>query len=306
MDNITHSLAGALLGQMGLKKTTARAMPTLIIAANIPDVDAVAVLMGSEHLALRRGLTHGPVAMVVLPILLTGIMLLYDRWRPAKGTVPVQPWWLLACAVIGTLSHPALDWLNSYGIRLLEPFSERWFYGDTLFIIDIWVWGLLVFGVWASRSIEKKGGTKFARPAWIMFFALSAYIFGNGWMTGQAERQGRELVGKQWRIEPGSVVAAPVPIEFWHRDVLWRGGGLYGSGDYEWPGGVLLTGRPEFAGLNHPALRSARGREDVEAFLFWSRMPVVIERDGRMWLADQRFLDERVSSSFSIDLGPAR
>ena len=56
MDNLTHSLAGALLGQMGLKKLTGRAMPTLIIAANIPDLDAIASVLGTESLAIRRGM----------------------------------------------------------------------------------------------------------------------------------------------------------------------------------------------------------------------------------------------------------
>jgi inner membrane protein len=59
MDNLTHSLVGALLGQAGLKRKTGLAMPTLIIAANIPDIDAIAVLLGGdEHLALRRGITQ--------------------------------------------------------------------------------------------------------------------------------------------------------------------------------------------------------------------------------------------------------
>ena len=38
------------------------------------------------------------------------------------------------------LTHPVLDWLNNYGIRLLMPFSPRWFYGDAVFIIDPWLW----------------------------------------------------------------------------------------------------------------------------------------------------------------------
>ncbi len=29
-----------------------------------------------------------------------------------------------------------MDWLNSYGVRLLMPFSNRWFYGDALYIVD--------------------------------------------------------------------------------------------------------------------------------------------------------------------------
>ena len=32
MDNLTHSLVGAVLGQMGLKKKTGLAMPTLILS----------------------------------------------------------------------------------------------------------------------------------------------------------------------------------------------------------------------------------------------------------------------------------
>ncbi|WP_343346090.1 metal-dependent hydrolase [Sphingomicrobium sp. XHP0239] len=302
MDNITHSLMGGLLSQMGLKKLTARATPTLIIAANLPDVDAVTVLMGVEHLAMRRGLTHGPIAMLVLPLLLTGLMLLYDRWRPAKDKV--RPGWLLLLAFIGTLSHPALDWLNVYGIRLLEPFSDRWFAGDTLFIIDLWVWVMLLFGFTVSRRWEKRGSRRYTIPAGVSFLLIGAYIAFNGWLTGQAERTSRELVGKQYRLEPQAVVAAPVPIEFWRREILWRGGNLYGFGRYGFIDGVLLTGGGEPTGLGNRALLAARGREDVDAFLFWSRMPVVLEEDGRAILADQRYLDRRARDNFSIDLGP--
>ncbi|MCX7267051.1 MAG: metal-dependent hydrolase, partial [Sphingomonadales bacterium] len=89
MDNLTHSLVGALLGQMGLKRKTGLAMPTLIIAANIPDIDAITTLLGGQqHLALRRGLTHGPIAMSVLPLLLWGAMLAFDSWQTKQGKLP--------------------------------------------------------------------------------------------------------------------------------------------------------------------------------------------------------------------------
>src|SRR3546814_6499562 len=84
MDNLTHSLAGAMLGQMGLKRRTGLAMPTLILAANLPDIDAGCAVYGIESLAMRRGITHGPVALLVLPLLLWAAMLAFDRWQTRR------------------------------------------------------------------------------------------------------------------------------------------------------------------------------------------------------------------------------
>ena len=170
MDNLTHSLVGAVLGQAGLKRLSGLGLPTLIIAANIPDIDAGCTVYGIESLAMRRGLTHGPIAMLVLPVLLTGAMVAWDRWQSKRGTRPidrpeVKPFALFLLALIGTLSHPAFDWLNNYGIRLLEPFSHQWFYGDSIFIIDLWMWIGLGTAVWLSRKREKAKQPSWRQPA---------------------------------------------------------------------------------------------------------------------------------------------
>ena len=301
MDNLTHSLAGALLGQMGLKKLTGRAMPTLIIAANIPDIDAYASFLGTYGLTVRRGITHGPLALLLLPVMLTSLVLLYNRWRPAAQ--PVHAGKLLLLAYIGTLSHPALDWLNSYGIRLLEPFSSTWYAGDTLFIIDIWIWAALIGCFVWSRWREKRGGN-WQRPAWFGFSAICAYIVANGLITGRAEARTHEVLEQRGR-SPQLVVANPVPLTFWNRTMLWRDAELHGSGDYGLFTGVRLPDSPFPNRLNHPALASARGRPDVEAFLFWSRMPIVIEREGRTYLADQRFNSSLTRGQFLVPLDTA-
>jgi inner membrane protein len=302
LDNLTHSLAGALLSQMGLKRLTGRATATLVIAANIPDIDAVATVFGTTSLAMRRGITHGPIALLLLPLLLTGLVLAWERWRPNKAGVPVRAGPLLLLAYIGTLSHPALDWLNSYGIRLLEPFSSRWYAGDTLFIVDVWIWTALIVGFLWSRRREKRGGD-WQRPAWVGFTAICAYIFANGLISGRAEEHTHEALEQRGR-KAELVVANPLPVTFWMRRMLWRDAQAHGTGQYGLLSGVRLVGRPEPNRLDHPALAAARNRPDVRAYLFWSRMPhVIISQSKQVVLVDQRFSGGIQRGQFAVPLG---
>ena len=316
MDNLTHSLAGAILGQMGLKTKTGLAMPTLIIAANLPDIDVVTLFLGGhQHLALRRGLTHGPIAMVLLPVLLWAAMLAWDKWRPSEKRLPVHKGWLLALAYIGTISHPALDWLNNYGIRLLEPFSSQWFYGDSIFIIDIWIWAVLIAGVWVSLKRERGGTRNWQRPAWISFCLVCAYIFANGAITGMSERNAFIHIiqsrSPQLFVDPNTpysdypelkVVASPVQIKFWQREILWRDEKNYGSGYI----GLGLEFSLDTKGKPHGAdqltlLHVKMGATDGPSYLFWSRMPIV-ERDehGNVIIRDQRFQNPFAGDRFTL------
>jgi inner membrane protein len=146
MEPLAHTLAGACLAESGLKRLSPLASSTLIIAANIPDIDGACYLHGADlAFAFRRGWTHGVLAMALLPAILTGAMLAADHVLSRRGPdrPRARPQTLLGLAALGALSHPFLDWLNSYGVRLLMPFSDRWFYGDTLFIVDPWLWLIL-------------------------------------------------------------------------------------------------------------------------------------------------------------------
>lgn len=314
MDNLTHSLVGAVLGQAGLKKKTGLGMATLIIAANIPDIDAVATLLGGvQHLAIRRGITHGPIAMLVLPLVLTAMMIGFDRWQARRGTrpddrLPIHRGWLLALAFVGTLSHPAMDWLNSYGVRLLEPFSSRWFYGDSIFIIDIWIWMALIAGVWISRRREKRGTPDGRKPAVAALGAMVLYIGVNGLITNRAKASTTVAV-ESMRGQPAElVVANNIPVLFWARQMLWRGQGQFGSGSYSLFGrgdGVTLDGQGQsdrMKDVDWPKLIAKNS--EFKAFLFWSRMPyLTLESDGEqpdIALRDQRFDSALVGDRFAV------
>ena len=295
MDNLTHSLVGALLGQAGLKRKTGLAMPALIIGANLPDVDAACFLWldGTQHLAFRRGITHGPPAWLLLPLVLAGLLYGFDRWQAKRGTrpatrLPVRFGWLYGLSLFGCLTHPALDWLNVYGIRLLMPFSDRWFYGDILFIIDIWLWLLMGAATWISLRREKRG-KEWRKPARVALAATLAYIGVQSAITWQAERTpGDAPTGAQ------IVIASPPPAVSIDRDMITGGNGLYAVN------GEVLPGVP----LERCDLATARtSSKDVGAFLVWSRTPLVeLREDGSQWLRDARFYDPRVGDRFSAKL----
>src|SRR5215204_3693104 len=118
MDNLCHTLTGAALAEAGLRHRTRFASAALMIAANLPDIDVLAFATDTPPVALRRGLTHGVVAQALLPILLAAVFLVVDRWRPPRSAgPPARAGALLLLGYIGVLSHVAMDWLNTYGVR---------------------------------------------------------------------------------------------------------------------------------------------------------------------------------------------
>lgn len=291
------------MGQAGLKQKTGLAMPALIIGANLPDVDVGCFfwLEGTEHLAFRRGITHGPPALVLLPLILAGLLWGWDRWQTKRGTrpegrLPVSFGWLFGLSFLGCLTHPAMDWLNVYGIRLLEPFSSQWFYGDTLFIIDPWLWAVMIAAVWVSRRREKAGAVSWARPAQVGLAAMLVYIGANGFVSAT---HGYHSAGHQ---KGATEIVSPLPVlpfareEISGRQNVWFH--LDESGE-KWVHFVKPEDRCAFPDFT----AARRTNSQLDAFLFWSRAPFLTRAaDGSVVLRDARFTDPRVGDRFSLAL----
>jgi len=214
MEPIAHTFTGMALAAAGLRRATPLAGTALFMGANAPDVDVFSGFVAYyESVAFRRGWTHGVLALALWPFVLTGVLLLWDRYVRLKrkpDAAPARAGPLLAVTAVAVASHPALDWLNNYGLRWLMPFSGRWFYGDALFIVDPWVW--LVLGGVAFLTFSQ---SKLARVRWAVFFALSSWlILANTelvpaasvvlWFAGAGA-----LVAARWRLRD----ATPVTLE---------------------------------------------------------------------------------------------
>ena len=118
--------------------------------------------------------------------------------------------------------------MNTYGVRLLEPLSHRWFYGDTLFIVDPWIWIALIIGLELSWRAERSG-RNWSMPAQSPSRGARLHRRSTPFISARAVAATRPLVE---RIEPPRmIVAGEVPLTFWKRQVMWRGDNARGSAE---------------------------------------------------------------------------
>jgi inner membrane protein len=146
MDNLTHTLVGLTGAKAGLERLSPYATTVCVIAANAPDVDVVSRL-GGPWFALQhhRGITHSIVGTLTLalliPLICWAIEQIITRIRHTRPRIRLRG--LMLASLLACATHPLLDWLNSYGVRPFLPWSNRWYYGDILFILDPWLWLML-------------------------------------------------------------------------------------------------------------------------------------------------------------------
>lgn len=222
MDNLTHSLTGVLLARTGLARRVPFGTALAVGAANFGDID---ILTGAKswicYLHYHRGFTH---SLVWLPLIAAAPLPIWWLLARRRGRVD-RPLWLHAYCVsfIAALTHPLLDLLNVYGIRLWTPFTERWFHLDLLFIVDVWVWAILLvctLGPMLARLVYSEIGARGASGramAWLGLAGFAAIIGLRALLHEQAlaRLESRVYAGEP----PRRVLASPSPANPWR----WTG-----------------------------------------------------------------------------------
>jgi inner membrane protein len=278
MDNLTHTLVGLMLSRAGLHKLAPRAGLTLMLAANVPDIDVVSGGVSAAcYFHYHRWYTHALIAiplMAVLPVLIVRLF--------HKGTFPWARVYLVS--FIGAASHPLLDYTNGYGIRILLPFSNEWPSLDVNNIIDVWIWAVLLMATaWPalSRLVSSEiGGARTTGRGW----AITALLFVVLYSAGKVVLRDRALALQEAHVYDGaaprrvSVMPSGVNPLLWHGVVetndffvrqtvrLWE--------EFDPTEGRIIH-KPQYA----KAMEAARGErvfQDMMGFakaLLWSATP---------------------------------
>ena len=274
MDQLTHTATGLFLSRAGLDRLTPYAGPILMLAANAPDMDVVAGFGGAlNYLNYHRHLTHA-VAMLPLMALLPVLAVRLVARRPLR--------WAGAYLIsaIGVASHLALDSTNIYGVRLLLPFSARWFHLDITSVIDVWIWAVILLALAApliSRLVSSEIGAGTRGPA-ARRFAIAALAFLLLYNCGHAVLHARALAMLDARVYQGSpparVGAFPDPLNPWRFHGLVETRDFFSlheldlRADFD-PNAGRIFYKPETSPAIDAAARTATFRD----FLRFSRYP---------------------------------
>jgi inner membrane protein len=171
MDSITHVALGAVVGEaIAGKSLGKRAMYFGALAQSLPDIDFVAsfFLSPADNLLAHRGITHSFLFGIVATIALAVI----GRRTHRPLDVPMKSWYLFFGTEI--LLHLLLDSCNAYGVGWFEPFSDKRFSFDILFVADpfysIWVGiSMLVLIYMDSKNPQRR--------FWIAFGLIASSIY---------------------------------------------------------------------------------------------------------------------------------
>lgn len=352
---MTHTLVGACLATTRVGRVTPLAPAALVLGANLPDVDVFAYAWGEDvAMGFRRGWTHGLLAVVVLPFLLAGVLKLWDAWirrRRRPDAPPARAAPLLLASGLAVLTHPALDWLNTYGMRWLMPFDGRWSYGDAVFIMDPWLWlalgapwlltrrpsvpllagwatlSLLVVAVVWTRAPEYAGlvlasagvlllallrrppaRRRHHRIAAASLLLAAAYIVAMIGLRGIAVPRVRAELEARGRGPVARVMAGPMPVIPWTRDVVAEVPQGYVHGRWHWLPTPHLTLAPGLLrrAEESPQWPRVRDHPAVRGTLSWVRFPWIGVRESadgrRILLLDARYAREPEETSLAIEV----
>ncbi len=285
MDPLTHTATGLFLSRAGLNRWTPRATAILLLAANAPDCDVVSAMHGSaSYLVWHRHITHSLIAAPVLAIACVALVRFVSR-KPVR--------WIGACgaALIAVMSHLLLDLTNTYGVRLLLPFSSRWLRLDIAPLPDVVVWtilGLGIIGPFLSRLVGSEISSGNARIRSYgrggAIFALVLFAVYDG---GRAVLHNRVVNILESRLYQGAaplrVAATPTSVN----PLRW-GGIVETPGFYAYQ---MVDLTQEFDPTRSfilqkadasPAMAAAARTPAFQAFDQWSQFPL-----WRVWPAEQ-------------------
>jgi len=288
LDNLTHSLVGLFLARAGCKYATPRGTAIMVVAANAPDFDTPCFFFGpTAYIHWHRNITHSLIALPFMALLSVALV----RWIGRREVRWLPAFWIATLAVA---SHLILDLTNVYGVRLLLPFSGRWFHWDLTPVVDLTIWAVLLLGVaapWFGRLVGSEIGE--SRRSGGGGWAVLSLLLLTGYDYGRDVAHDRAVATVDSRIYNGLAPrrSGAFPDA---NPLVWKGVAELSNAYVVVPVDLRREFRPAdgtsfYKPERTPALLAAMATFPFQRFLEFVQYPVWVLEPGTVRLVDLRF-----------------
>lgn len=153
MDTVSHGVVGSVFTRTLTDRPTARAALVLgLVGAMLPDADMFFLNGKLEYLRGHRGWSH---TLLLLPVFALALAVLAKLLYRYARHAPVRV--LALFAAVGIATHILFDWITSFGIMFLIPFTRRRFALDWVFILDPYFTGIGSVALLTTTIFRPKG-----------------------------------------------------------------------------------------------------------------------------------------------------
>jgi len=217
MDNLTHSLTGALAAKIidhsplfseDLEDQKRKTFWLLVLCANLPDVDVLASFMGDSIFSTQhhRGITHSLLFAPVLALFPAAAFYFLFKLKHFKA--------IWALSLMGIALHIFFDVITPFGTQIFAPLSTTRYALDWMFIVDPFFTGILALTLVAQKiNAQRRKLFVFTGSALVLL-----YLFVEMINHHLAHRRVREAISQQG-ITEARISALPQPLSIFR----WKG-----------------------------------------------------------------------------------
>lgn len=217
MDNLTHSLTGALAAKIidhtqkspgDSAQYKQKAFWLILLCANLPDIDVVAGFFGDRIFSMQhhRGITHSILFAPVFAALPAAAFYFLFKLKNFKA--------LWISSLVGIFIHIFFDVITTFGTQLFAPFSTTRYALDWMFIVDPFFTGILALALFAQKiTAQRKKLFVFAGSTLVLLY-LSVEMINHHLAYSRVH----EAMAQQGNTE-ARISALPQPLSIFR----WKG-----------------------------------------------------------------------------------
>ncbi len=267
MDPITHALTGAMLSYLPPKRQ--KTMMVLVSASVLPDIDYITRVFGADvFLRYHRGITHGILAVIVVPLII-GLV--------CQKIFKRGFFYYTLLGFLGYSVHLLMDLTNQYPTRILSPLDWSNYSLNLSFIIDPYTIAAVLLGILWGIKKSPTGRRIIAAGMIVMIVFI---------MVLRYELKSRAEAFLRSQVDEYQYILCPLPNDFLRWWFVTRSGVKYKTGFVDLFSKTVSVVNVIIYSEDEPEIKESKQLRTVRNFLYFATaaVPDIKRKNGRTFV----------------------